>query len=302
MKKESSLQVVSVECPGEEFLALSTNKNGKREREECSEDSDVQVSTRALVVIKMKKWDLVLGSKKDILDFRQGTFKCVLVHEHDSTEVVERKGGTVLSCKFNPSKNGNTCAVEVIIGVLSSQLGGLFKICFTFDDRDSCYTDVIKVVSKKSQLEKDDKPKRVRTTQVATREAVLELIDEVRKERKKNEGMMERILLQNKQIKEKLDGKGCVKIEEGDETPQFSSLQDSCVDSLRKSLQAMAKLDASEMQTAMKLLAESMTQIEMNVLEQVSNNLIPSLPPKDFEFEFEPSNSRYKVELPTLDW
>lgn len=314
------LMVIKAEVPGEEFHALTQkNKVGKRVREDDFSESDVQISQRTLVVIKMKKFDLVLGSKNDGLDFRQGKFKSVLVHEQDNTEVVERKGGTVLSCKFSPSKNGNSCAVEVVIGVLSSQVGGLFRIWFTFDERESCYSDVIKVVSKKSQLEKEEKPKRVRTTQVATREAVLELIDEVRDERRRNEVMMERILVQNKMIQDKIEGKNGLSIfaQEGDETPEFFG-QEGVVDSFRRSLQAMARLDASEQQNAMKHLSECMTQNEMDVFCQLSNGLVGPRETRmpttrdlkmsgcsslrnSMDFGLFDSNARAKLELSGLD-
>jgi len=320
----SVLKVLESEPPSVEYCALDQskpgkNKVGKRAREEEEEEfsEDAQVATKTLVVIKMKKWDLTLGSEGNALDFRKGKFKATLVFALDQSEVVERKGGTILTCKFAPSKNGTTCAVEVVIGVLSSQLGGLFRIMFSFEDKETVLSDVIKVVSKKSQLDKEEKPKRARTTQVATREAVLEMIEENREERKEQQSLLQQLATQQAEIMRRLEtgnvalsssmsssGEGLSVMSNGDETPQFSSTQETCVESLRKSLQALSKFNPLQRQTAMKQLSENITQSEMAVFTEFYCYLNPP-PPKDLDMEFDQilvdSDCRSKLQLSALE-
>ena len=329
-----SLKVVDVEPPSVEWVAMEEkgkkNKSGKRSRsfsEDEEVEEDAQFATKTLVVIKMKKWDLTLGSEGNVLDFRKGKFNASLVFAQDHSEVVERKGGTVLSCKFAPSKTGTTCAVEVLIGVLSSQLGGMFRIVFTFGDKESCTSDVIKVVSKKSQLEKEEKPKRVRTTQIATREAVLELIEEVRSERQKNEQMMELIIEQNKSLQhtlsstmtmgmyggvvsgeEEKDRECRVRVSIGDETPEADSFvhsQDSvdCVDVFQRSLRSLATLNPLQRQNAIKQLSENFTQQDMLVFSELSAALAPAPPSfqDDYGSLLLDSDCRAKLQLSGLE-
>merc|ERR1711916_349080 len=83
--------------------------------------------------------------------------------------------------------------------VLSSQLeNSLFSIRFSAGE-SSVVSEPIRVVSKKSQLEKSA-PKRSRTTQVATRDAVLALITKIEDKEEHTDGLLGEIARQNDRI------------------------------------------------------------------------------------------------------
>merc|ERR1711916_399129 len=100
---------------------------------------------------------------------------------------------------------GESCSVEVRIAVLTSQMEvSLFSVEFSAsfkgsEDNFTCVTEPIKVVSKKSQLEKSA-PKRSRTTQVATRDAVLSLINKIEDKEEHTDGLLGEISRQNERI------------------------------------------------------------------------------------------------------
>lgn len=189
------MSVVAYHAPSVEYGALGSG--GKRKAEEL-----VQATTetgRVQCCVKAKPWDLTLGS--DHLDFRNVTLSAVLLL-HDAQTLVETRLGEPLVFTVRPSAaDGKTCFVEVRVGVLSSQMeGALFCIRFTAQAQGltaSCLTEPIRVVSKKSQLEKAP-PKRSRTSQVATRDAVLTLIDKL--EEDDSATVLARISKQNDRI------------------------------------------------------------------------------------------------------
>lgn len=150
---------------------------------ESDEGSGQAASTgRVQCCVKAKSWGLTLGGTGGV-DFRACEISCFLLIA-DSEKIVETRANA-LDFSVKPSSNGVSAQVEVKISVLSSQFeGALFKLRFDCvtkaKDRLTCFSEPIKVVSKKSQLEKEDSSKkRTRTTQVATREAVLEMLEKI---------------------------------------------------------------------------------------------------------------------------
>jgi len=190
--QDLSINVVAYEAPSVEYAAVASKATKKRK-------ADVTETGRIQCCVKAKPWDLTLGS--DSFDFRKATISARLV-VHDTEAAVETRTAEPLGFSVRPnSSNGKTCAVEVRVGVLSSQMeGALFSIHFTAESKGavaSCLTEPIRVVSKKSQLEKSQ-PKRSRTSQVATRDAVLSLIEKIEEEN--SASTLARLAKQNDQI------------------------------------------------------------------------------------------------------
>jgi hypothetical protein len=211
-----NLQILSYEAPSTEYSTIrqtTSSKEKKRVRvEEEDEDyndvgeSGVAETGKINVCVKQKPWDLVLGG--DGIDFRKVSISATLLL-HASSSPVETRSIKPLSFSVRPTKSGEQCVVEVRLNVLSSQLEhSLFSIRFTAGE-SSVISEPIRVVSKKSQLEKSA-PKRSRTTQVATRDAVLAMMDKMDEQQAMNQAMMQSLMKQNRQMVEALkkSGKG----------------------------------------------------------------------------------------------
>jgi len=156
------------------------------------------------VCVKQKPWDLVLGG--DGIDFRKVSIAAQLLL-HESLAPVETRSIEPLTFSVRPTKSGEQCVVEVRLNVLSSQLeNSLFSIRFSAGE-SSVVSEPIRVVSKKSQLEKSA-PKRSRTTQVATRDAVLAMMEKMDQQQEMNTAMMQSLMKQNRQLMESLQKKG----------------------------------------------------------------------------------------------
>lgn len=176
----SSLFVVSYDAPHVEYGTIKPAGAQKRKSDSESDDSGQAASTgRVQCCVKAKPWSLDLGGN---VDFRACEVSCVLLLS-DTEKAVETRTVDALQFSVRPSKDGHTANVELKISVLSSQYeGALFKLrfdCVTNKQKLTCFSESIKVVSKKSQLEKSEVKKRTRTTQVATREAVLEMLEKI---------------------------------------------------------------------------------------------------------------------------
>lgn len=135
---------------------------------------------RVQLVVKNRGFDVVLGSADNQIDFRKGRVSGSLCFQ-SSGSVIEQQKGEPCLFSFTPAKNGETCNVDCKISILSSQMQhSLFVIKFLYNE-DCLVTEPFRVVSKKSQLEKSQtRKRRTRTTQVATREAVLSMIDQMK--------------------------------------------------------------------------------------------------------------------------
>ena len=196
----NSLAIVSYDAPAIEYATVKSVGSHKRKADgDSDEEKGAAVTGRVLCCIKAKPWGLDLGCVEGgaKLDFRKATLACELLL-CDSDEAVATRSTEPLHFSVRPAKDGRTASVEVRISVLSSQLeGALFKLRFSLDERHSCDSEPIKVVSKKSQLDKGDKPvKRTRTTQVATRDAVLDMIQKVEEQQAATATLMGRMMAQ----------------------------------------------------------------------------------------------------------
>lgn len=217
------LRVLSYEAPGTEYLSVA-RKGGKRKNDDNSDDA---VETgRVQVCVKNKAWDIKLGSEGSGADFRKARISTLLLLQ-ESDEVVSSRTCEAVVFSVKPAKDGRTADVEVRISVLSSQFeGSLFKLRFALGEAASADSEPIKVVSKKSQLEKaDNKPKRSRTTQLATRDAVLDMIGKMETQTSQTERQMARMEAAMQASMQRLEaqvsqlarGEGRVKVKEEEE-------------------------------------------------------------------------------------
>lgn len=199
-----ALTVLSVNAPATTYasVAPTRRKKGKSATEEESDHEDQERQTTPVhVCIKSKTWDMVLGSLGGTIDFRQASLKATLLFEC-SGETVERKTVQPLEFDAIPSKNGRSINIELRVHMLSSQMeGALFCVSFAVRGPDDTVfelvSDPIRVVSKKSQLEAPSTKKRSRTTQVATREAVLELIEKMEGQMAQSSSAQQQLLAAN---------------------------------------------------------------------------------------------------------
>ncbi len=204
LANNNTLHVVSYNAPSITYATLagaSAKQSKKRSLAAgASSDDDHEdglVTTPVHCVIKAKTFDIVLGSAK--LDFRRAKISAMLVYESSGDEV-ERKNALEFSAF--PAKDGRTVAVELRVNVLSSQLeGALFRAHFAVEPvggtAATVRTEPIRVVSKKSQLDVGGSKKRSRTTQVATREAVLEMIEKMDEQMTSSQAMMQGVVEQS---------------------------------------------------------------------------------------------------------
>ncbi len=247
----SPLTIVAYDAPAIEYATVKSVGSHKRKADcDSDEEKGAAVTGRVLCCIKAKPWSLDLGcvAGRDKLDFRKATVACELLL-CDTDEPVETRTIEPLQFSVRPAKDGRTAAVEVRISVLSSQLeGALFKLRFSLDEEHECDSDPIKVVSKKSQLEKGDKPiKRTRTTQVATREAVLDMIQKMEEQQAATTTMMGRMMQQIEGLAAKVaqpplaSSRG--ESEDSESAASLSPLQG--VERLAQGLRCFAALDAT---------------------------------------------------------
>merc|ERR1711916_168250 len=198
---DSSIEVLDYSMPCTEYGEVGKVQKKTGKRKQASTESELG---RIHGAVKGKAFDLVLGGEN--IDFRRASISARLLI-HDTGKPVETRTVDPLGYSVRPHKSGESCSVEVRIAVLTSQMeGSLFSVEFSASSKGSedghnvtCVTEPIKVVSKKSQLEKSA-PKRSRTTQVATRDAVLSLITKIEDKEEHTDGLLGEIARQNDRI------------------------------------------------------------------------------------------------------
>ena len=270
--KSQALQIVDYTAPSVEYAAVASAK--KRKATSPDSGDDEQSTGRVQLCVKSKPWDLTLGSSSlAAVDFRKARISASLV-DHETQEVVELRNAESLGFTLRPSANGKQCAVEVRIGVLSSQMeGALFAIRFTAESRGeslSVLSEPIRVVSKKSQLEKAN-PKRTRTSQVATRDAVLDLINKI--ESQNVPSLMGKLFVQNEAILAQLgktQKRGSTYVEEEEDSSVCLQARTSPLVALLD----MIKSDRSAIFTELNALSES----DKRLFADMSVALAPPLP------------------------
>lgn len=221
------LSIVSYNCPGVTHATVASTAPSakskkrapakKRERDEGSSEEDYEqveeqehmsaherVATTVHVVIKAKTFDVVLRSNSSALDLRHCRVGATL-HFEATGAAVERKTVEPLQFDCTPSKDGRTANVELRIFVLSSQMdNALFSVRISVTPVSGkgepafVSSEPFRIVSKKSQLEAaPGVKKRSRTTQVATREAVLEMIAKMDEQMATSHKLMRDLQVQN---------------------------------------------------------------------------------------------------------
>lgn len=232
------LYVDALRAPGQAWASVA-NKITKRKARAASvddgedEDGDDEErearvereATEVAVAVKAKTFDVVLGSTDTAaLDFRRAKVTATLLFEATGLPV-ERMTVEPLECDgCTPSKDGSRATIEVRVNVLSSQLeGALFQLRFTAcprQDPQVIFETVscpVRTVSKKSQIETAGQvKKRTRTTQAATRDAVLDMITKMDEQMATSHAMMRELAAHNAQqaqlvtrLMERLEEGGC---------------------------------------------------------------------------------------------
>lgn len=302
MMKNESLIVLSYDAPTVEYSTIGKRKTGSSASSE--EDAPTVQTGRIHCCVKSKPWDFTIGSVSGRVDFRKESafvFKLLF----DGGGLVESRTVDPLVCEVRPTKDGKSAVVEVRINVLSSQMeGALFRVRCTHSAMLECVTEPIKVVSKRSQLDKE-KPKRTRTTQVATREAVLEMIERMEEQQKEHADMMQGVLRQNQQQAQLIERLLCrleasallsdsknsfgkrVRVEQDDscDPSQFIKQEDSHQDvdvTLQRALQRFVTMSQEEKDVSMSKLCKRMSAQETHAFHEMASYVIPA-PPNELE-------------------
>lgn len=328
MMKES-LVVLSYDAPSVEYSTIGKRKTGNSASSE--EDVPTVQTGRIHCCVKNKPWDFTIGSVSGRVDFRKESafvFKLLF----DAGGLVESRTVDPLVCTVTPTKDGKSAVVEVRINVLSSQMeGALFRIRCTHSGMLECVTEPIKVVSKKSQLDKE-KPKRTRTTQVATREAVLEMIERMEEQQKEHADMMQGVLQQNQQQAQLIERLLCrleasalvtdsknsfgkrVRVEQDDscDPSQFFKQEDfnqEDIDvTLQRALQRFVTMSHEEKEMSMSKLCKRMSVQEAHAFNEMASYVIPAPPPHGLELRSANSqnsaiiNSQNGLNIDPLFW
>ncbi len=289
----NSLSIVSYDAPSVEFATVKAA--GSHKRKGGDDGAGAAVTGRVLCCIKAKPWGLELGCEG--ADLRKAKVSCQLLL-CDTDEPVEARTVEPLHFSVRPAKDGRTATVEVRIAVLSSQLeGALFKLRFGLgegnDGEDEeeeglwCDSDPIKVVSKKSQLEKGDKPvKRTRTTQVATRDAVLDMIQKMEEQQAATAGMLGRMAQQMETLSAKVAARdmwGTGESVEDSETASSLSPSQGVV-RLRQALAVFGALDAAGRQQMASSLRSALSPAEAALHNEIAAEVCHFAPPPPMDF------------------
>ncbi len=255
VKSQPLFAVVGYEAPSIEYATIKTEGSSKRKAQDSESDADdtcLASTGRVHCCVKNRPWSVNIGGT---IDFRHCKVACDLLLA-DSDKVVDRKDAIIFSIK--PGKSGD---VELKISVLSSQYeGALFKLRFESKGL-ICFSEPIKVVSKKSQLEKETTKKRTRTTQVATREAVLEMLEKMEKRHLQQEKTTSLIL---KELSALRQGK-----------PKEVSHCPSPSQALDAALSVCSSLSESERMTV----TQSLSPAKLSLLQELAGNVFPEPPP-----------------------